>query len=99
MTNRLNYMSTCPDAGNDEVETSIAPPKSPNVKKAPSGPVDYKKRYEMARVKLYNDLPRWKQLAIDEDIRDGKESRFADQFAKDVVALAEDTTQEIFLTT
>jgi hypothetical protein len=60
---------------------------------------DPKHRYELASEFLLSKLPHWKKEAIKEDRASGNfDSRVMEEFAKDVVRLAE-SDQEIFVTT
>lgn len=56
-------------------------------------------RYELAATFLLSKLPHWKREAVKEDRANGNlDSRIMDEFAKDVVTLAE-SDKEIFVTT
>lgn len=47
------------------------------------------KRYEECYNKLFNALPLWKRLAIEEDTRDKKESGILIEFVTSVITTAE----------
>lgn len=58
-----------------------------------------KHRYELASEFILNKLPYWKREAVKEDRKTGNvDSRVMDEFAKEVIALAE-SDKEIFTTT
>lgn len=58
-----------------------------------------KHRYELASEFILNKLPHWKREAVKEDRKTGNvDSRVMDEFAKEVIALAE-SDKEIFTTT
>lgn len=47
------------------------------------------KRYEECYNKLFNALPLWKRLAIQEDVRDNKNSGILSDFVTSVITTAE----------
>lgn len=55
------------------------------------------KRYELAYQRVRNDLPVWKRIELDKSLTLKKEDRIVDEFAKQVIQLAE-SNEEIFLT-
>ena len=46
-------------------------------------------KYQLAYVQAFSSLPKWKQLAIKEEEKAGRESRFVQGFLKEVTRLAE----------
>ncbi len=57
--------------------------------------VSLAKRYELAYNQLWATLPKWKQLAIQEDLNDGKSSIMLDDMMKSVIRLAENEAETI----
>lgn len=54
------------------------------------------RRYELAYMKLYNELPKWKQQSFKTVTR--KDDTLYNEFINSVIALAENENEEILLT-
>ena len=50
------------------------------------------KRYQLAREYILQKMQPWLKLAIEEDLKSGKESRFVNQLSKEIISLAESDT-------
>lgn len=57
-----------------------------------------KNRYELASIAVLQKLPYWKQEAVKDDVKNRNDSRVMDEYAAEVVKLAE-SDAEIFVTT
>ena len=64
-----------------------------------SGNNNMRRRYEMAYYKLLNELPHWK-LEVIKSCKANKnfDDRVMNEFVRNVILLAEDTTKQILLT-
>lgn len=79
-------------------DATMAPPpppkrqaRSPN-QKASGGttpPISQAEKYQLAYMDAWTKLPKWKQLAIEEDRRNGVDGRMMTEFLHEVERLAE----------
>ena len=79
--------------------TSIAPPPpperqaiSPNQKKegVVTAPISQVEKYQLAYMDVWSKLPKWKQIAIDDERKKNvTDGRLMDEFLKEVTRLAE----------
>lgn len=74
---------------------SVAAPTPPPKRKVEVSPntkpkeITQAEKYQLAYVQAFSQMPKWKQLAIKEDEKAGRESRFVQEFLKEVTRLAE----------
>jgi len=82
------------------IETIMAPPPPPK-RQAPSPnqklsggttppPISQAEKYQLAYMDAWTKLPKWKQVAIEDDRKKGiTDGRLIDEFAREVERLAE----------
>jgi hypothetical protein len=99
MTSKSNSKNKSPNATvNEEVVESV-PDTNSVAAPTPTIGSHMGKRYKLAYTKLFLSQPRWKQVAIDEDIKNGNKNgcEIMPDFIRAVIALAEGE-EEILLT-
>lgn len=82
MTTDSPFVAAPPPPPKRKVEAA----QSPNTKPKEMTQTE---KYQLAYVQAFSSLPKWKQLAIKEDEKAGRESRFVQEFLKEVTRLAE----------
>lgn len=55
-------------------------------------------RYMMASEKVKSELPKWKRIALEEDLSTKYKSCIVDEYVENVNKLAEDDSNDLFLT-